>query len=884
MTKDPRKKLNRSLGTFLAIALACFLSLNAVSALAAYLSIKSNFFAANYQTDQIGTTYFNGGSGTSASPYMIHNSQHLRNVQKLTTLGLFSSSTCFKLDASFTWDDPAKPLLPIGSDDQPFDGTFDGQGYTITSLVVNGKNTWDVGMFGYVGMNGVIKNFFLNAPVINLGANDGGGSADTTNPLSTYLRSAAQALPEPQPLGATTGLRWTNGTATSTITGLSNSVTATIAGTSTTFPIDWVSSNTALLSKNTNGTWSTHATSGSTNPDTDLYQVMLTGRVYGRVNGQVMPYTLERYEVVVLGNGLITNDTVSLTTGSTTVTTTVTRGMFKTLWPLDGNNASTLFHSVYVGFFVGHLDGMANYLGLIGGNTASNTANGKIVVSGRIAESRTSLIGRCRGDDVRDGTGANQFGHTYDFTKNTDSWTSIDAPTQNPYTTTTQFATQNTSAQSLNAKYGVEAASDTFKYLRLYPSVSHGTVSYTYLGGDGATHTASNVRTMTISKALQANTYTAYHTTNFAWPTVDLDGDGYKDQNDIPEDAVETRSDVVSKLKNSSVTNNMNIAADFVLNNGIWVSTKGANDDVMNTLTGNNTFTLNFRMTYVATTSNANKTLNSWQILYNNYNPHIARLQITNLLGYLFFGSSYAFIYKDSPLQNLLWFDLHHPMASTADNTFSPVTENGVNASYYTPVPVTADGTLREANVSITVDRNSSFWTSLFTSWLSNDTWYPCFGIGVGKNDSVTHSNTTFNYWTETSSQRGVKNQNNQYFHDQFSLDGDLNMNILSFQCIFTNANGNISDLMSSVEYIYDPTSCTFDPTHDTFSAWNRSSGVKVSFDVSTALVSGNSTYYFYREAGSGGVNSTVHARYTNASYIPQNDENYKPATIEVAT
>ena len=882
MTKDPTKKLNHTLGTILAIALACFLSLNAVSALAAYLSIKSNFFATNYQTDQIGTTYFNGGSGTSASPYLIHNSTHLRNLQKLTTLGLFSSASCFKLDASFTWDDANNPLLPIGSDDQPFDGTFDGQGYTITNLVVSGKNTWDIGMFGYVGMSGTVKNFFLSAPIINVGGNDGGGSADTTNPLSTYLRSAAQAMPEPQPKGSTTGLRWTNGTATSTIAGLPTSITASIAGASTTLQIDWASSNTALLSKNTDGTWTTHATSGSTNPDSDLYQVMLTGRVYGRVNGQVMPYTLERYEVVVLGNGLITDDSVSLSTG-TTVETTVTRGLFKTIWPLDGNNASTLFHSIYVGFFVGHLDGMANYLGLVGGTSASNTANGKIVVSGRIAESRTVLIGRCRGDDVRDGTGASQFGHTYDFTKNTDAWTSVDAPTQGVYTVA-QFTTQNNSAKSLNSKYGVEAASDTFKYLRLYPSANHGNITYTFTGSDGATHTASNVRTLTFNKALQANTYTAYHTTNFTWPTVDLNGDGSKNQKDIAEDAVENRSDVTRLLNGSSMSNNMNFAKDFVLNNGIWVSTKGSNTEVMNTLMGENTFTLNFRMTYVATTSNTNKTANSWQILYNNYNPHIARLQVTNFWGYFWPSSSYCFIYQDALLQNLLWYDLHHPMETTGDNAFSPVQENGVNASYYTPVPINANGTLQEANVSVTVDRNSGFWGAFFSSWLSNDTWYPCFGIGVGKNDSLTHSNTTFNYWGETSAQRGVKNQNNQFFHDQFTLNGDLNMNILSFQCIFTNANGNVSDLMTGVDYIYDPTDCTFNATEDTFSAWNRSSGVKVSFDVSTALVSGNSTYYFYRDAGSYGVNSIVHARYTNTNFIPQNDENYKPATIEVTT
>ncbi|MCI2110737.1 MAG: hypothetical protein LKK13_00080 [Bacilli bacterium] len=884
MKETPRKKLKGTLGGILAIAMAAFVSLNAVSALAAYLSISRDFFSADYRTDEIGDTYFSGGGGTSEDPYLIDNAQNLRNLQKLNALGLFSSATCFSLGSSFVWDDAAKPLLPIGSDDQPFDGTFNGQGNTITSLVVDGDNTWDVGMFGYVGINGTIENFFLDAPTIYLGANDGGGSSATTNPLDVYLKSAAQALPEPQGKDAGTGLTWTNASASSTISGLQQSVSASIGGTTRTFPIDWKSSDPSLLSENADGTWSTHANGLSENPDTDLYQVMLTGRVYGRVDGQVMPYTLERYEVVIYGNGLITDDTVSLETGTSSAATTVTRGMFKTIWPLDGNGADTEYHSIYVGFFCGHLDGMATYLGLVGGNSASGSANGKIVVSGRIAESRTCLIGRCRGDDVRDGTGSNQFGHTYDFTKNTDSWTAIEAPTQGAYTDPSQFSAQNTAAQSLNAKYGVESASDTYKYLRLYPSVTHGAVSYDYEGEDGSSQTASDVRTLTFSHALQANTYTAYHRTNFAWPTSDLNGDGELDQNDIPEDEEETRSDVTRKLRNSSVDNNMNLAADFALNNGIWISTKGANDDVMNTLMGNNVFTLNFRITYVASTSNPNKTANSWQILYNNYNPHIARLQITNFWGYLFLGSYYAFIYKDSPLQNLLWFDLHHPMTTTDDSTFAPVTENGANASYYTPVPIVADGSLQEANVSVTVDRNSSFWTTMFTNWLSNDTWYPCFAIGAGKTDSLSHGNTAFDYWSTTSSQRGLPNTNDQFFHDSFALDGDLNLNLLSFQCIFTNANGNITDLMSNVDYIYDKADCVYDASAGTFSDWNRSSGVKVSFDVTTALTSGNSTYYFYREVGNGGINSTVHALYSNANYKPANDDNYQKADIEAVS
>ena len=66
-----------------------------------------------------------------------------------------------------------KPWTPIGSNDKIFKGTFDGQGHTITNLVVNGGTNSNQGLFG-VTHDGEIKNFTLvNAKVsgrLNVGA------------------------------------------------------------------------------------------------------------------------------------------------------------------------------------------------------------------------------------------------------------------------------------------------------------------------------------------------------------------------------------------------------------------------------------------------------------------------------------------------------------------------------------------------------------------------------------------------------------------------------------------------------------------------------------------------------------------------------------------
>ena len=58
----------------------------------------------------------------------------------------------------------------------------------------------------------------------------------------------------------------------------------------------------------------------------------------------------------------------------------------KTMW-FEGtdtsNNSYTDYHETYIGFFIGHCDGGASYLGLYGGTgtSASETANGLIKLS-----------------------------------------------------------------------------------------------------------------------------------------------------------------------------------------------------------------------------------------------------------------------------------------------------------------------------------------------------------------------------------------------------------------------------------------------------------------------------------------------------------------------
>ena len=69
----------------------------------------------------------------------------------------------------------------IGTSSLPFTGSFDGDGHTITGLDIN-ANTGNQGMFGYIGMGGVIENFGLvDANVFSTNGTDIGIAAGTNS-------------------------------------------------------------------------------------------------------------------------------------------------------------------------------------------------------------------------------------------------------------------------------------------------------------------------------------------------------------------------------------------------------------------------------------------------------------------------------------------------------------------------------------------------------------------------------------------------------------------------------------------------------------------------------------------------------------------------------
>jgi hypothetical protein len=63
---------------------------------------------------------------------------------------------------------------PIGTSAEPFTGSFDGMGYTISNLTINSSSSYQ-GLFGYIGSGGVVKNLgLINVNISSSGDQVGG--------------------------------------------------------------------------------------------------------------------------------------------------------------------------------------------------------------------------------------------------------------------------------------------------------------------------------------------------------------------------------------------------------------------------------------------------------------------------------------------------------------------------------------------------------------------------------------------------------------------------------------------------------------------------------------------------------------------------------------
>ena len=115
----------------------------------------------------IGITSGITGTGTQSDPYLVHNENELKLLS-------YMPNSHYKLASDITL---TEPWTPIGSENVPFTGSFDGDGHTIYGLEIPEGFKYN-GLFGYVeasaGETTSFKNITIDHPQIDASGIAGG--------------------------------------------------------------------------------------------------------------------------------------------------------------------------------------------------------------------------------------------------------------------------------------------------------------------------------------------------------------------------------------------------------------------------------------------------------------------------------------------------------------------------------------------------------------------------------------------------------------------------------------------------------------------------------------------------------------------------------------
>ena len=101
-------------------------------------------------------TFSGSGSGTESDPYIITNIYQLQEMNNDLDAWYELGND---IDASVTENEnEGAGFIPVGGNDDGFCGHFDGHGHTIKNLYINRPEMNFVGLFGYVGWYGSVRN------------------------------------------------------------------------------------------------------------------------------------------------------------------------------------------------------------------------------------------------------------------------------------------------------------------------------------------------------------------------------------------------------------------------------------------------------------------------------------------------------------------------------------------------------------------------------------------------------------------------------------------------------------------------------------------------------------------------------------------------------
>lgn len=112
-------------------------------------------------TATVSQLYSTGSDGIEGCAYSINGIDDLEALQKYVAAARKTKGIIFfmtrDVDMSYKYHVDGNSWKPIGNVDNPFQGIYDGQGYTVKYIYINSGDD-DQGLFGHVNMGATIKN------------------------------------------------------------------------------------------------------------------------------------------------------------------------------------------------------------------------------------------------------------------------------------------------------------------------------------------------------------------------------------------------------------------------------------------------------------------------------------------------------------------------------------------------------------------------------------------------------------------------------------------------------------------------------------------------------------------------------------------------------
>jgi len=124
---------------------------------------ENTFTEAGWNFDEI--WYIHDGAGYPIHLWDLRLSYVITDVEELNMIrfdlaGNYTIANDIDASETMDWNDGAG-FEPLGTWDEGFTGTLDGNGHTITGLYINRSETIDVGLFGFIEEGAVVKNVGL---------------------------------------------------------------------------------------------------------------------------------------------------------------------------------------------------------------------------------------------------------------------------------------------------------------------------------------------------------------------------------------------------------------------------------------------------------------------------------------------------------------------------------------------------------------------------------------------------------------------------------------------------------------------------------------------------------------------------------------------------